>query len=643
MLAGCAYGRAIDRGHDYVAQSRWRDALAEFDRARRLDPDEAEAQRLYEMAVPHAIAEAKREAGQAVAEGRYEDALEAARYVEDLDPAEGEAMRTAVARWVEAGVEGFIREEKMAEAYALALRGKALFGGWKPLASQLIAIRDHYLKRSDAAFARDDFRGALEALAVIEKHEPERAPLHAERRDRIRGAWADRVSAEARAMADAGHPGAAAALYARAHEIAGRPADRDAMRVQLASLEEHGMFSVALDGRGEPSRARVEEDAELRLRSVPGVHLASSAAEVASMAVHVETGPVRCRDESRIETDAVRYQSGSREVPNPAYQQLERAIARRAAEVEDHARREATARREAERTLLEARRCGRDVGRDEQVVRDAEREVEEASRRVGEQRERVERLERRLREAPAERRERVRRRLERARDSLRSLEAEEREAASREGDARRALEATRRRCREVVSIHDRAAGDAGRHGDARAAAERALRRAEAQRTGTPATVLEPVFSSFEFDVRHVTRICSGPLVVELEPAWRPGRRELLEHAHRTEDSTHPAFPEYGVAGDPLSFPTSEAQLVEAVDASASQAVVELVAAHVEDYYASMLDRAAATAGESPHLATDMMLALWVAGPEHLDAQARATIADHLGHHYEVANLEGIAH
>ena len=74
LLSGCAYRNAINRGNALAARGDWRGALAEYDKALRIDPDEEEAQKLRDQARPLAIKMALGDGQRSLSRQDYETA-----------------------------------------------------------------------------------------------------------------------------------------------------------------------------------------------------------------------------------------------------------------------------------------------------------------------------------------------------------------------------------------------------------------------------------------------------------------------------------------------------------------------------------------------------------------------------------------
>jgi hypothetical protein len=320
-LGGCAFGRALDRGHDLVAAQQYRAALAAYEQALRLDPDSEEARRLVAQIRPYALSEAERAAGVAVAAGRWEEAFELGAYVARHDSARGEKLRGAVEGDMRAAIDAQLAASRHEAAYALAVRARRLAPRMARLEATLAGLRARFYAEAESLSAAGRHEPALAALEVVARYEPEREAELDERRAVVRGRWADEVAAQARAAEAAGTFGAAAALYAHAVEIAARPEHLQALRAHARGLREQGAFVVRLGADGDAVRRdRLAGAVASLAASVEGV-VVDDAAE-AQLTLDLWAPPARCGDAEAVSTEAREYVAGTRLVPNAAHAEL---------------------------------------------------------------------------------------------------------------------------------------------------------------------------------------------------------------------------------------------------------------------------------------------------------------------------------
>lgn len=635
-----AYDRALDRGHALVAQKKYRDAYSAYRQAAKLDADDPEVQRLLAQIRPYAIEEATQDARRSISAGAYEAAAKHADFVAELDPKEGDRVHAEVRRWMRGALEGLVEGGQMTDAYALAIRAQRLYPRMEGLLATFERLRNHFLDQSDVALAKQDYQGAIESLDVIAKYEPrlERSLL-AERRIRVKNAWADHVVTLAQKAEANQHLGAATALYARAFEVAGRPADRQGMTDRLRTLAEEGRFTVLLHEQSPASRPALGPGLSAELRGLDGVRV-STEAEVGTLLLTLTAAPHTCSQSHTTSTASQTYQSGTRRVRNPRYTSIASDIAtaeRRLASVDADISR---VRPEMRRHGREHRRClESDLAPKEAARNAAQASFDAAEADVAAQEVVVDNLRRRWRQAQGPEKQELRRQLDDAEAELARRESQ-RDAARRasrtaESDASSAA----RRCDGHQRSLKRAQGELERHRSSRADLVAKLAQLDADRAATPSEIDEPVYSELTYPVEHHARRCEGPVTVDLEPAWTKPTRRHLKPAAVTEDDAHDAYPVAGVRTDPLAFPMGDPELRQDADRAATTAVKQIVATLVKDFYADMSDRAVELSASSPHEATDMMLSIYVAAPKQFTTEDRGRIAKHLRDHYGLEKID----
>lgn len=325
VLGGCAFQKAIDAGHALVEARRYRAALAEYERALRLDEDSGEARALIAQILPYALDEADADMHAELAKGDYEAAMGHVAYVRRYDGKRADELATTVSALMRTNVEALMAKGDMLGAYPLAVRTAKLFPEMQGLGAIFERLRGHFLAQSDQRALAGQYREALASLDVIENHEPAMHEMLAPRRAKIRGVWADTVVVKAVAAEGREELGVAAVHYARAFEIAGRDADGDAMRRLIRVLRADGAFNLVITYAGDPRRrAAVAKLASPRLTSIEGLTMAPS--EDASMIANVHAGAASCTETYTTSTRSKDYVAGTRQVPNPAYATLSAEI-----------------------------------------------------------------------------------------------------------------------------------------------------------------------------------------------------------------------------------------------------------------------------------------------------------------------------
>lgn len=333
LLGGCAFQKAIDAGHALVEARQYRAALAEYERALRLDEDSAEARSLIAQIVPYALDEAQADMQAELGEGDYEAAMKHVAYVRRYDGARAEKLASTVAAVMRTNVEALMARGDMLGAYPLAVRAGKLFSGMEGLDGVFSRLRAHFIAQSEQRALAGQYREALASLDVIEKNEPVMKETLAPRRAKIRGAWADTVVVKAAAAEAREELGVAAVHYARAFEIAGRDVDGDAMRRLIRVLRTDGAFNLAISYAGDARRrGSIAKLTSPRLTAIEGLTMAPGE-DGASMIAHVHTGAASCAESYTTSSRSKDYVAGTRQVPNPAYAALSTDIDNQTTEI----------------------------------------------------------------------------------------------------------------------------------------------------------------------------------------------------------------------------------------------------------------------------------------------------------------------
>jgi len=279
VLAGCAYGRHIDRGDEAFAQGQYAAALAEYQAALKLEPDSEEATAKVAVAREKVVEQSARIARQKLADGDFLGAVEAAAECHQHLP-ENEGVR-AVVREVSQGT------QQSAAALVDAGRFAAALGLYESLLSRL---------------------------------PPERTAVEPKAAE-VRARWAERLAAEGSDAAQAGRKAEALLRYSKAAQLVADPAAaerRDALRAEYlqnlryvvrpsGNMHDQGFLAVAsaLEAASLPQGVKVVGAAEPRGRVDASVRVALS---MPSFQTHQTTRP-----------ESAAYQSGTRMVENPFY------------------------------------------------------------------------------------------------------------------------------------------------------------------------------------------------------------------------------------------------------------------------------------------------------------------------------------
>lgn len=647
FLAGCAFRNAINRGNDLAGTGDWRGALAAYQEANRIDPDDEEAVALIAKAKPQAIQLSLADASIALDDDRFEDAMKHVKYVLRLESKHRGA--TGLGDKVEARVAERLEEAMKGDtlvAYDFAVRARGLFPELTGLSGSFETLRGHYYDESDERLRSEQFASALESVDIVAKREPEQRDEVDKRRRTIKNAWADVVVVKAKDHGSRGHKGAAAALYARAYEIAGRGADRDAMRGFVSELRDSGTFKLALDFGGDQRRiARVSQSISSKAKT-DSVKLTSSRG--ATLHARVDAPNANCHQEHTVSQKSQRYVSGTRQVPNPKHAQLEQEVGRAQDRVASSRRQVDDQAPQVDRFHREVRDC---VDRHEGPARaalsraqsqydGAQRDYDSAKRFVDDFQAQFDRIDRKERNNQTKSAAWLAAKisLDNAKQRLAQAEGPFFRAKDELAAAERSHNGATQRCAGLRGTLDSANSALASYRNSFNNAQSELGELRRRLGATPRTLTEELWDTFHYDVQHHTRTCDAKIVVKLQPRWSQSDRKVLSDGQWVKDSTHPAFSQYGVSGDPLTFSMSDDQLISAADTRLAADAAAVIRTSVNDFYRTESARARTLVDSDPHAASGALLALYLGGGGHVDGETRNLVAEHLRRHYELGSL-----
>ncbi len=304
LWAACtsSYQKQLDAGDALMSQGAYRDALQAYRAAAREEPDAPEARERAAQAQRALLAEYTAQLRELLARGEHPAAVQLA-----------------------------------ADAYASAPEDPATSAITREVS---LAMQ----QRSARALEAGDFASALDALTLTYQHLPtERVGLEAPIQD-LKQRWAEALVGSAQQAQSAGYEGDALLLYAKAATLVMDPdyvRQRDALRASL--LGQHP-YRVLLRGRGTRDVRVVQEGID-GLDWAQNVKLVAHE-RTAQLVLAYEVSAARFREERTSSTRTVRYKSGTRQVPNPAYQRDQEEVLRQQRELVR--RQEEVAKRERE-------------------------------------------------------------------------------------------------------------------------------------------------------------------------------------------------------------------------------------------------------------------------------------------------------
>jgi hypothetical protein len=648
ILGGCAYRNAINRGNELAARGDWRGALAEYERASRLDPDEEDTRKLRDSARPRAIQMALGDGQRALSRKNYESAAKHVAYVRRLERRHKGAakLETKVRRAMEQQLATLLKSASWHKGYRFASRCRRLYPKLSGLRAALRRFRGHFLGQSQRLLNEGAFRKALAPLSVVRTHEPSQRAEVERRRGVIKTRWANAVATRAEAYRSRRENGAAAALFARAYEIAGKRNHLRSMQALTQPLRHVGTFKLSLSYSGDDHRMRQIRGVVDRGAKTPGMIFVQSGK--ATLRAEVAAPRASCDQRFTTSQASQRYVKSTRQVRNPSYTRVEgdlknarnntarnqRAVATWRDELRSASRKRSDCRRVHLSPASDQLRGARErYNRNKRDYDSAKRTVAlyEKSLLTIKHRERKKKVKSPAYAAAVISLAHAKQSFNRQRDPY--LRAKK-EFAS----AERRFKTAKKKCHGADRLYAttnsglRSAQSYLKHWQGRTSKFRS------QLARTQKTLTQKVWDTFRYEVQHHQRTCNADVRLLLNPAWSKSRTIQLADGQWTKDSTHPEHAKYGVVGDPLRFALSDRALVSRADSRLAKRTAKTLRLQVKDYYRARSRQAAELSRKEPHAASRLMIALYLAGERQLPRATVKRFAVHLREHYGLSNM-----
>ncbi len=605
-LPACGYRRAMKLAERHVEAEQWREAVVEYRNALKRKPDSPDARAGLDAVRIPALHDTVTDGRAALTHGEYETAMGHAAFAQGLvaDHESVARLREDVLEAMRGDLDDRIESGEMERAYGLADRIGALFPTAPFLHEVYDRLREHFFERAAALLEEQQFAAALDQLALVETYEPDLADEVERRAREIRTVWADDLTARASEREAAGRSGAAAALLATAHQVAGREEDL-ARGLRLAHrLRREGAFTVSLEAGGDAGDIGwAMPPAAEGIASIPGAEVAADGQDPWLRWI-LSAGRRAC-DQSDTVIDASQdYISGQISTDNPDYL----ALLERGDEI----------RRDLDETTVALAGARADLERTSRATGTHEAEVMRPLwDEIQALRYELQRLEGEAASASE---------IDRAAEDLEALIEEEQQVAA----AHRRLRTTSDGARYQLELLVQQDAD--------------LRASQAENDAalarTPPLLFEDVIEAFPYEIHEWTRTCTCVLRVDVVGRWGDGLERTRVHtsAASSTDLTNEAYPDYGVIGDPLQFDADDATLTARADLDNLDAALADLSTTADAFYAHVWTNALAHRTTDPDRATDAMLAFLLAAPTRLGERDRALIADHLLRVYGLEDL-----
>lgn len=361
-LAGCAYGKAMKSGDDAFEQQNWDAALTHYNKALEIDPESSEAKQKIQSTKEKMV-------------GEYSAAARSALQNDDLLG----AMVAAKKAW-----------EKLPDADATK--------------SVIQDVSNATFAKAQKLTDEKDFANALmlyQSLGNTLPTEKEKADPLAEE---VTSKWAALLESGATAAEEAGRLGDAMLQWAKLTQLTGDPTDggkRDELRRRI--LEEWA-YHVRVKGRSNDAYEAIVSGLKGANKTTALRIVQKSPKEFELDATaNLRLGRARFSNDRKTRSESARYQSGTKQVPNPFYKQKQDDLVREQKRLTDYEN-DVT---EAEQDVSEYQQRVADEGPTEGVSTGAEQglsraesDLERARRNVQDQRNRVQRAREELADEP---------------------------------------------------------------------------------------------------------------------------------------------------------------------------------------------------------------------------------------------------
>lgn len=280
VLGGCAYGRYVEQGDKAYAEGNYDAAIRAYEQALEEDPEGEEASAGLEQSRRALAGEFADEAEAALEKGDWIGAVVAASRAHRELPENREVAR-------------------IVQDVASAVASKA-----------------------NALEESGDFANAFLLIRSVADSLPPATAKYGPRADAVRDRWVEHLVEEGSAARQSGQYGSALLYYAKAASLKPDPGlggERDELRRELLEEWKYVAAVIPMDDRAKTAtgslRQRVEGTA-LRLEVVENARKAGEPDAVVEFRVDRPGSDV----DISTRTESVRYQSGTEQVPNPAYE-----------------------------------------------------------------------------------------------------------------------------------------------------------------------------------------------------------------------------------------------------------------------------------------------------------------------------------
>jgi hypothetical protein len=625
VLVGCAFQQAMHRGEKLAGSGDWEGAFAAYGEAIAKKPEDPAAIAARLKARDQIVEEQLSNAKTSLDTGDYEATKIAIDRVNELDPDHPETFELSIdmEKSIQARFAYFWEANDQRSAYDTAIRARKLLPKAVFLNEAFERLRGHYADQAEKLLKAKEHEKALAALHVITEFEPDRQADVAPTEQRIRIHWADTLALRAATMSRASKLGAAAVLYVRAYEVAGRPNDLERARPIAAKLRDQGRTPIQLDIEGE--RGRIGPVRDALVAGLTGVANTTVVRSNPSLTLKVNLRPQRCTEKDAVTPTTLEYISGQVEKPNPEYAKLQ-ALLTQAIKDEETARKQAaTLMPDVDRATAALKGLDDKLALAEKEKAAAQSAFDAANTQLAATRTKRDELDTQLDVLVAQGagKEAVDAMAAQVADATKRL-AEWTEQVTKTDGAEEAgtskvngLQAQRtpavQALERLKSGYDAVIKD-------RDAAKQLNDELTTKLASTPKTVWEDVHEVLRYDVHDWTRTCVAPSSAYARPTWKTSLQtaQNFSPAQVTTDRSHIGHLKAKLELDAKTYPESDTALVGKGDAETAKVLVGWLASLTEDSYRSRVEGAIDQMGVDPLGAATPIVSLWLGAKDRLD-------------------------
>ena len=648
LLQACAYGRAMKTADGLAAAGDWNAAYAAYGEALAEKPDSEEAKAGRDEARDRSVDEALESAQAGLESGSYQQVADGLAHVESLDTDRPEVftLRNELTAMMQADFEGKWAAQEPRPAYELAVLASQLVPKGGFLEEALPTCRAHFTAEAERLSAGGEHEEALVAVRTITDLEPDRKGDIAALEQSILVAWADETVRRAVGHAKARRVGAAAVLYARAYELAGRRDDIDKARSLASGLRDDGQLTLRLSTLGPVERRdSLEELLEKGLVGITALAQVDTSSS-ADLRVAVKVERAKCTESKEVTPRSKDYISGQIEVPNPVHQDL---TAKR--EVAEEAEAAASAREVELAPDLEAAKAAL-ASYDTQIA-SLEGEKKPTQSKLDMAMTQLKSNEARREELTAQRAQ-----LAGTPGAEASVESIDTKLA--------ALTTTLAEWQEQVDLHQGGVDDVQKKIDAlqvergpaasaverlqggydaivadRDAARKEFSTLSSTLASTSRTIWEDVHDTFTYDEEAWTRTCVAPVSAVATPGWPTSldKRKAYAPEHTTTDVAHVGHEKAEVPVDDKAYPDTDRSLVMKGDEATGLELLTWMTALADEHFATRRTETLAALESKPMAATTDLVGLYVGARSRLDDEAVASFSAHVKSTFGLEKLE----